>query len=57
MDEFPFASVAVRVTVLAPTFVQVNEEGVTLMLAIPQASDEPLLICAAVIVAFPAASS
>ena len=57
VDTFPLLSVTVSVTVLAPTFAQVNELGATDILAIPQASDEPLSICAAVIEALPDASS
>ena len=53
VDEFPFTSVTVNVTVFAPVLAQVNEEGETDNVAIPQASELPLLICAAVIVAEP----
>ena len=52
---FPFASVTVKVTVLAPTFEQVNVFGETLKVAIPQASVEPLFTWDAVIDAFPEA--
>ena len=38
---------------LAPTLPQVNEEGETDKEAIPHASELPLFICAAVIVALP----
>jgi len=55
VDEFPFTSVTVSVTVFAPIFAQVNDEGETLMLAIPHASELPLLTCATVMVTFPAA--
>ena len=41
----------------APTLAQENELGATERLAIPQASLEPLSICAAEIEAFPEASS
>ena len=41
---FPFTSVTVNVTVLAPTFEQVNEVGETVTVAIPQASLELLFI-------------
>ena len=57
VETFPFASVTVSVTVFAPTFAHENEFGETLIEAIPQASDEPLSICAAVIEAEPLASS
>jgi hypothetical protein len=49
----PLLSVTVNVTVLAPKFEQVNELGETVTVAIPHASFDPLLICAAVMVAFP----
>jgi hypothetical protein len=55
VEVFPFTSVTVSVTVFAPTLAQVNEEGETESEAIPQLSELPLLTCAAVIVAFPAA--
>jgi len=55
VNEFPFTSVTVRVTVFAPRLAQVNELGVTFMLAIPQASELPLLIWAAVMEAIPPA--
>ena len=57
VEEFPLLSRTVRITEFAPTFAQVKEFGATDMLAIPQASDEPLLICAAEIEALPEASS
>ena len=57
VDEFPLLSMTVRTTVFAPTFAQENEFGATLIDAIPQASDEPLSICAAVMEALPVASS
>ena len=44
VDEFPLLSVTVRVTMFGPTLAQVNELGDTLIEAIPQASEEPLLI-------------
>ena len=55
VEEFPFTSVTVSVTVFAPTFVQLKVFGVTDSEAIPHASLLPLLICAAVIAAVPAA--
>jgi hypothetical protein len=54
VEVFPFTSVTVSVTVFAPTLAHVNVEGETESEAIPQASELPLLTCAAVIVAFPA---
>ena len=57
LEIFPFASVTVSVTLFAPTFAQENEFGETLIEAIPQASDEPLSIWAAVIEAEPFASN
>jgi len=53
VDEFPFTSVTVSVTVFAPTFAQEKDEGETFKLAIPQTSELPLLICVAVMVAAP----
>ena len=53
--EFPAASKTVSVTVFAPRLAQVNELGETVMDVIPQLSLEPLLICAAVILAVPPA--
>lgn len=44
VEEFPFTSVTVSVTVLAPTLEQLNEVGATVTLAMPQLSLEPLLI-------------
>ena len=44
VDEFPFTSVTVSVTLFAPRFVQLKEEGVTDKDAIPQASELPLFI-------------
>jgi hypothetical protein len=55
VDTFPFTSVTVRVTELPPIFAQVKELGETVTEAIPQLSEEPLLICEAVIEAVPAA--
>ena len=49
----PLLSVTDNVTVLAPAFVKLNELGETLMLAIPQASFEPLFTWDAVIDAVP----
>ena len=57
VEKFPLLSMTVRVTVFAPTFAQENELGATLIEAIPQASDEPLSIWAAVMEALPDASS
>ena len=57
VEEFPFESVTVSVTVFAPTFAHVNEFGVTVIEATPHASDQTLCICAVVIEAFPLASS
>src|SRR6218665_1727399 len=51
----PLLSVTVKVTVLAPTFAQVNELGDTLKVAMPQASVLPLLTWAAVMLTVPAA--
>ena len=53
---FPLLSVTVKVTVLAPKLAQVNVLGETdnNALLIPQASVEPLFICAGVIETFPA---
>ena len=53
VETFPLLSVTVSVTVFAPTFAHVNEEGETESEAIPHASELPLLTCAAVIVALP----
>jgi hypothetical protein len=53
----PLLSVTVSVTVLAPTFEQLNVLGLTVMLAMPHASEDPLLTCAAVMEALPAALS
>ena len=50
---FPFTSVTVKVTVLFPIFEQVNELGETVVVAIPQASVDPLLTWEPVIVAAP----
>ena len=50
---FPLISVTVKVTVLAPTLAQVNEELLNESVAIPQLSVEPLSIWAGVIVAWP----
>ena len=44
MATFPFTSIIVRVTVLAPTLAQVNVLGETVIVAIPQLSVEPLFI-------------
>ena len=53
VDELPFTSVTVKVTVLAPIEEQSNVVLSRTTEAIPQLSDEPLLICVAVIVAEP----
>lgn len=55
VDELPLLSVTVKITLLVPTFAQVKELGETESEAIPQTSELPLLICAAVMVALPAA--
>lgn len=55
VEVFPFTSVTVNTTVFVPTLVHVNVDGVTLNEPIPQISEEPLFICAAVIEAVPAA--
>ena len=57
VEALPLLSVTVSVTVLAPTLAQVKLLGDTLMPAMPQASEEPLSIWAAVMVALPVASS
>ena len=54
---FPFVSVTVSVTVLAPTFTQLKLAGETLSDAIPQLSLLPLSIWVAVIEALPVASN
>ena len=54
VEKLPLTSVTVNVTVLAPTFEQLKDEGDTLIEAIPQLSLEPLLICEAVIFTTPA---
>lgn len=51
---FPFTSITFNVTVLSPILLQLNEEGLTLIEAIPQLSRLPLLISLAVIEAVPA---
>ena len=53
----PYKSVTVKVTVLAPKLAQVNALAATDILAIEVLSVDPLLICAAVIVALPVASN
>ncbi len=57
MVEFPCASVTVKVTVLSPTLEQVNMFGVTVDDTIPQLSEDPLSISAAVIEAVPVTGS
>ena len=51
---FPLISVTVNVTVFAPRSAQLNASGATAIDWMPQLSLEPLFICAAVMVAFPA---
>ncbi len=55
VEELPFTSVTVRVTVFGPTFAQVKEVGEALREAMPQASVLALLIAEAVIVLVPPA--
>src|SRR5688572_9126952 len=57
LAELPLLSVTVKVTLLAPMFEQSKEVCEADRLRIPQASEEPLSICAAEILAFPFASS
>ena len=57
VDTFPFTSVTVRVTVFVPMLAQEKLLGLTVTDWMPQLSELPLLICAAVILAFPAASN
>src|ERR1043166_2983958 len=57
LELFPLASTRVRVTVLGPTLAQVKALGLTLREAMPQASLEPLSTSAAVMLAWPVASS
>ena len=57
VELFPFTSVTVRVTELAPILAQVKVEGETVIVSIPQLSDEPLSMSVAAITAFPVASS
>src|SRR5690606_26040547 len=57
LSELPLTSVTVRVTVLAPTSPQPKLYLSSVMLAIPQASVEPLSISVASMLAFPVASS
>jgi hypothetical protein len=54
---FPFTSVTVRVTGLAPVFVQVKADGDTSRLVTLQASLDPLSISLPLIAALPVASS
>jgi hypothetical protein len=51
-----FTSVTVSVTVLVPTLEQSNEVFDKVLLAIPQASEDPLFTAATVVEAFPVAS-
>src|SRR5438128_450865 len=57
VETLPLLSVTVRVTVFGPTLAQVNELGLTLLEAMPQASLLPLSTCAAAMLALPLASS
>src|SRR5690606_7634084 len=57
LSVLPFTSVTVSVTVLAPTSPQSKLDLSSVMLAIPQASVEPLSISTAVMLALPVASS
>ena len=41
---FPLTSVTLKVTVLAPTLAQVNLDGLTVIVAIEQLSEDPLSI-------------
>ena len=54
---FPFTSVTVRITVFGPTSVHVKVESDTSMLAMPQLSNQPLLIDKADVLALPFASN
>ena len=53
---FPLVSVTVNVTVLVPTFVQSKLVWSRVRVSMPQLSDDPLSICAAVMITFPVAS-
>ena len=55
--EFPFTSIAVRVTVLSPASAQEKLEISIDKLSIPQASEEPASISAGTILTEPFASS
>ena len=55
LDVFPDESVSVRVIAFAPMFTQVKVVGFATLLAIPQTSEDPLSICAAVMLVFPKA--
>src|SRR5690606_39124382 len=57
LSVLPFTSVTVRVTVLSPTCEQSKSYWLSVMLAIPQVSVEPLSISAAVMLVLPVASS
>ena len=57
VETFPLLSVTVNVTVLDPTFEQSKLFGETASEAMPQASDEPLSMSAAVIEPFPLLSN
>ncbi|MCY1227640.1 hypothetical protein D9M72_399210 [compost metagenome] len=54
---FPLTSVTVKITVFGPTFVQLKAVVSKTYVAIAQLSNEPLSICAGVIVACPLASN
>ena len=53
----PFTSITVKVTVLGPTLLQVKLFGLTLILAIPQASFDPASTSPGFILALPLASN
>ena len=57
VDTFPFTSVTVKVTVFGPTFSHVKAVWLKVIVAIAQLSELPLLMSAAVMLAFPAASN
>ena len=53
VETFPFTSVTVKTEVFAPTFEQLNEVGLAVTEAMPQASLDPLFIAAAEVLPFP----
>ena len=55
VDELPEESVTVSVTAFAPMLRQVNAVGFATLDWMPQISEDPLSICAALILAFPSA--